>query len=232
MLVLAKLMATEFQDVPDALVILASLVTLMVLFTKYAVPTSLLCTVALAVLAYVPVVSVAVGAVVSRTYALEREVPSAKEEFTTLAIKVLLPESVAPLSEKVVLPVVAVAAVQVLPLSVETFTVCPDSNDVDKVPLTVWLAVLVMRSLPLVPVSSLMVIEETAGTVVSDVPVLTLTFTVVPESFLAPDRPNKPKAPRELAPPLVNQAKNPPESSSSSSSDFFLLFLDVFCAVC
>jgi hypothetical protein len=54
-----------------------------------------------------------------------------------LAIKVLLPESVAPLSEKVVLPVVAVAVVQVLPLSVETFTVCPDSNDVDKVPLTV-----------------------------------------------------------------------------------------------
>jgi hypothetical protein len=68
---------------------------------------------------------------------LESDVPSANEVFTTLATKVLLPESVAPLSEKVVLPVVAVASVQVLPLSVETFTVCPDSNDVDKVPRTV-----------------------------------------------------------------------------------------------
>ena len=91
--------------------------------------------------------------------------PSAKEALTTLAIKLLLPESVAPLSEKVVPPVVAVAAVHVLPLSVETFTVCPDSNDVDKVPLTVWLVVLVMKSLPLVPVSLLMEIEETAGMV-------------------------------------------------------------------
>ena len=86
-------------------------------------PTSLLCTVALAVFAYVPEVSVAVGAVVSRIYALEREIPYAKEVFTNLAIKLLVPESVAPLSEKVVPPVVAVAAVQVLPLSVETFTV-------------------------------------------------------------------------------------------------------------
>ena len=92
----------------------------------------------------------------------------------------------------------------------------------DKVPLTVWLAVLVMRSLLLVPVSSLMVNEDTAGRVVLLSDELMLTFTVVPESFLAPDKPNRPKAPRELAPPLVNQAKNPPESSSSSSSDFFL----------
>jgi hypothetical protein len=212
--------------------LVASLVTLMVLFTKYAVPTSLLCTVALAVLAYVPVVSVAVGAVVSRTYALEREVPSAKEEFTTLAIKVLLPESVAPLSEKVVLPVVAVAAVQVLPLSVETFTVCPDSNDVDKVPLTVWLAVLVMRSLALEPVSSPMTSVDTEGMVVlellSDELLVTLTFTVVSDFFLAPDKPKSPKAPMELLLPPVNHAKNPPEPSSSSSSDFFLPFFATF----
>ena len=153
-----------------------------------------------------------------------------------MAIRLLLPESVAPLSEKVVLPVVAVAAVHVLPLSVETFTVCPDSNDVDKVPLTVWLAVLVMKSLLLVPVSALMVKEDTAGRVElpepepeplelpSDELVVTVTFTVVPEPFLAPDKPNKPNAPSELAPPLVNHAKNSPESSSSSSSDFFLPF--------
>ena len=153
--------------------------------------------------------------------------PSANEVFTTLAIKVLLPESVAPLSEKVVLPVVAVAVVQVLPLSVETFTVCPDSNDVDKVPLTVWLAVLVMRSLLLAPVSSLMRNEDTAGIVelLPDEVLGTLTFTVVPESFLVPERPNKPKAPRELTPPLANQEKNPPEFSASSSSDFLLTFI-------
>ena len=58
-------MATEFQAVSAALVMLASLVTLMLLFTKYAVPVSLLCTVALEVLVSVAVVSVAVGAVVS-----------------------------------------------------------------------------------------------------------------------------------------------------------------------
>ena len=160
--------------------------------------------------------------------------PSANEVFTALAIKVLLPESVAPLSEKVVLPVVAVAAVQVLPLSVETFTVCPDSNDVDKVPLTVWLAVLVMRSLLLAPVSSLMRNEDTAGIVelLPDEVLGTLTFTVVPESFLAPERPNKPKAPRELTPPLANQEKNPPEFSASSSSDFLLPFFATFSELC
>ena len=181
-------------------------------------------------------VSVAVGAVVSRTYALEREVPSAKEVLTTLAIKVLLPESVAPLSEKVVLPVVAVAAVQVLPLSVETFTVCPDSNDVDKMPLTVWLAVLVMRSLLLVPVSSLMVSEDTAGRVelelLSDVLVVTLTFTVVPESFLAPAKPSNPNAPKELPPLKLSQAKKLSSSSSCSSSDFFLPFFATFSELC
>ena len=34
MLVLAALMATEFHEVPEVLVMLASLVTMMVLFTK------------------------------------------------------------------------------------------------------------------------------------------------------------------------------------------------------
>ena len=98
-----------------------------------------------------------------------------------------------------------------------------------------------MKSLPLVPVSLLMTSDDTAGMVELEpeseslsVELVTVTFTVVPELFLEPDKPSKPNAPRELAPPLVNQAKNPPESSSSSSSslDFFLLFLDVFCAVC
>ena len=115
-------------------------------------------------------------------------------------------------------------------------------------PLTVWLAVLVMRSLPLVPVSALMVNEDTAGRVElpepdpepepellelpSDELVVTVTFTVVPEPFLAPDKPNKPKAPRELVPPLVSHAKKPPESSSSSSSDFFLPFLAACSVLC
>ena len=99
-----------------------------------------------------------------------------------------------------------------------------------------------MRSLPLVPVSSLMVNEDTAGRVElpepellelpSDELVVTVTFTVVPEPFLAPDKPNKPKAPRELVPPLVSHAKNPPESSSSSSSDFFLPFLAACSVLC
>ena len=102
-------------------------------------------------------------------------------------------------------------------------------------PLTVWLVVLVMKSLLLVPVSLLMVIEETAGRELeleSELELVTVTFTVVPEPFLAPDNPNKPNAPSELALPLVNQAKKPPESSSSSSSDFFLLFLDDFSELC
>ena len=64
-LVLAELMATEFQAVSAALVMLASLVTLTLLLTKYAVPVSLLCTVALDVLASVAVVTLAVGAVAS-----------------------------------------------------------------------------------------------------------------------------------------------------------------------
>ena len=63
--VLATLMLTEFQEVPAALVMLASLVTLTLLFTKYAVPTSLLYTVALDVFVSVAVVTLAVGAVES-----------------------------------------------------------------------------------------------------------------------------------------------------------------------
>ena len=63
--VLATLMLTEFQELPAALVMLASLVTLTLLFTKYAVPTSLLCTVALDVFVSVAVVTLAIGAVVS-----------------------------------------------------------------------------------------------------------------------------------------------------------------------
>ena len=47
----AVLMVTLFHKVPNALVMLASSVTLTLLCTKYAAPVSLLCTVALAVLA-------------------------------------------------------------------------------------------------------------------------------------------------------------------------------------
>jgi hypothetical protein len=62
----------------------------------------------------------------------------------------------------------------------------------------------------------------------SDELLVTLTFTVVSDFFLAPDKPKSPKAPKELLLPPVNHAKNPPEPSSSSSSDFFLPFFATF----
>ena len=74
MLVLTALMATEFQEVSAALVMLARLVTLTLVLTKYAVPVSLLCTVALAVLASVAAVRLGVGAVASITIEVVVEV--------------------------------------------------------------------------------------------------------------------------------------------------------------
>ena len=63
--VFAALMATEFHELSAAPVMLASLVTLTLVLTKYAVPVSVLWTVALLVLANVAVVTLAVGAVLS-----------------------------------------------------------------------------------------------------------------------------------------------------------------------
>ena len=82
-----------------------------------------------------------------------------------MAIKLLLPDKVTLLNENEVLPVTAVAVVQVVPLSADTFTVWPVTKDADKVPLTVWLAVLVVKSALLLPVSSLMTSVDTAGMV-------------------------------------------------------------------
>lgn len=46
------------------------------------------------------------------------------------------------------------ASLQVLPLSYDTCTFSPTANTADSVPVMVWLAVLVMKSLLLVPVSA------------------------------------------------------------------------------
>jgi len=64
-LVLAAAMDTEFHRLSAADVMLATVVTVSVLSTRYAVPVSVLCTTAEPVLTNLPFVSVAVGAVVS-----------------------------------------------------------------------------------------------------------------------------------------------------------------------
>ena len=79
--------------------------------------------------------------------------PSLPAVSVTLTFRVLLPVSVTPLRLQAVEPTVAVAAVQVVPLSSDTFTVLPVSRLDDSVPLTVCAAVLVMKSVLLEPVS-------------------------------------------------------------------------------
>ena len=70
--VFAALMVTEFQRVPLAPVMLASFDTATVVFTRYAVPVSVLCTVADADGVIVELVSVTTGAVVSGTAIVAR----------------------------------------------------------------------------------------------------------------------------------------------------------------
>ena len=90
---------------------------------------------------------------------------------STRTIIVLELVSVTPDSEKVVLPVVAVAVCQVAPLSSDTRTMSPVASAAPSVPVIVWAAVAVMKSVALVPVSAENATVETAsvGAVVSSV---------------------------------------------------------------
>ena len=65
----------------------------------------------------------------------------------------LLPVRVTPARLQAVDPTVAVAAVQVAPLSSDTFTVSPVRRLDDSVPLMVCAAAVVMKSVLLAPVS-------------------------------------------------------------------------------
>src|SRR3569832_1866478 len=89
----------------------------------------------------------------------------------------LLPVSVWPTSDHVFWPTVVAARNQVAPLSSETSTCSANAKLDARVPLIVCAAVLVMRSVPLVPVSAekAAVATKLVGAVVS-----TSTFAVEP----------------------------------------------------
>ena len=92
----------------------------------------------------------------------------------TLTRRVLLPARVTPGSVQLVPPVAARAAVQVAPLSSETSTVSPMARAALRVPLRVWAAVLVIRSLLVVPLGAVSALNTAlamvvAGAVVSSV---------------------------------------------------------------
>ena len=63
----------------------------------------------------------------------------------TLTFKVLLVVNVRA-KLHAVLPTVVVAAAQLVPLSMDTYTTSPATMAADKLPLTVWAAVLVLKS--------------------------------------------------------------------------------------
>ena len=103
------------------------------------------------------VAMVLVGAVVSTTKAWLRTVPSLPAVSVTLTLRVLLVVKVRA-KLHAVLPTLVVAVAQLVPLSMDTYTVSPASSAVLKVPLTVWAVVLVLKSvlvLPLAAVSAL-----------------------------------------------------------------------------
>ena len=103
--------------------------------------------------------------------------PAASVTFT---FKVLLPVKVCPVRLQVFCPTVVVAVLQVLPLSKDTETTSPLASVVLKVPLMSWAAVLVMKSVLLVPVSALnaAVAMVVVGAVASIVQLLVLLLTV------------------------------------------------------
>ena len=65
-----------------------------------------------------------------------------------------------------VLPTLVVAAVQVLPLSMDTYTRSPASSAVLKVPLMVWPVVLVLKSVLLVPLAAVSALHTKVAMVV------------------------------------------------------------------
>ena len=95
--------------------------------------------------------------------------PSLPAASVTLILRVLLAASVCPDRLQVFTPTDVVAAVQVAPLSSDTYTTSPEATLADNVPLMVCAAVLVMKSVLLVPVSAekLFVAMVVAGAVVS-----------------------------------------------------------------
>ena len=98
----------------------------------------------------------------------------------TITFKVLLLASVWPLRVQVFWPTEVVAVVQLLPLSKDTDTISPLPKLALKVPLMVCAAVLVMKSLVLLPVSALNTAVATvvAAPVVSIVQLLLLLLVM------------------------------------------------------
>src|SRR3569623_1387925 len=94
------------------------------------------------------------GAAVSSTQAWDTAVPLLPAASVTLTLSVLLAVSVWPDSDQVFEPSEVVAVVQVAPLTSETSTISPETMLAEVVPLMVWAAVLVMKSVLLVPVSA------------------------------------------------------------------------------
>src|SRR3569623_274681 len=133
------------------------------------------------------------GAAVSSTQAWDTAVLLLPAASVSRTLSVLLDVCVWPDSDQVFEPTDVVAVVQVEPLSSETSTISPETMLAEVVPLMVWAAVLVMKSVLLVPVSAenaivaMVVVGATLSTValeVSAVVVVLPALTVaVPETI-------------------------------------------------
>lgn len=88
--------------------------------------------------------------------------PSLPARSVTLIWRMLLAVNACPCKLQVFCPTVVAAAVQVEPLSRDTYTVSPIVSAALIVPETVWAAVLVLKSEPELPVSALKVAESMA----------------------------------------------------------------------
>src|SRR3569833_2360951 len=123
------------------------------------------------------VATVVVGAVTSSTKAWLATVPSLPALSVTFTRNMLLPVSVWPASDQVFWPTVVAACNQVAPLTSKTSTCSANAKLDARLPLLVCAAVLVMRSVLLVPVSAekVAVAMKFVGAVVS-----TSTFAVEP----------------------------------------------------
>src|SRR3569623_737276 len=86
--------------------------------------------------------------------AWDAAVPLLPAVSVTLTLSVLLEVSVWPDSDQVFEPTDVVAVDQVEPLSSETSTISPETMMAEVVPLMVWAAGLVLKSVLLVPVSA------------------------------------------------------------------------------
>ena len=113
------------------------------------------------------VLTLVVGAVVSSTKSWLKTGPSLPAVSETLTLRVLLAPRVTPGKLQLVLPALAVAAVQVTPLSRETQTLSPAPSALPRLPLTVWAAVLVIRSVLLVPLAAVSALNWALATVVA-----------------------------------------------------------------